>query len=40
MADMAVEQKIVKTPIRYKRNDDKEALELEKNIKDRDLALG
>ena len=40
MADMAVEQKITKTPIRYKRNDDKEALELEKNIKERDEALG
>jgi hypothetical protein len=40
MADIAVEQKIVKTPIRYKRNDDKEALELEKNIKERDEALG
>ena len=37
---MAVEQKIVKTPIKYKRNDDKEALELEKNIKERDEALG
>lgn len=37
---MAVEQKITKTPIRYKRNDDKEALELEKNIKERDEALG
>ena len=37
---MAVEQKIVKTPIRYKRNDDKEALELEKNLKERDEALG
>ena len=40
MAEMAVEQKIVKTPIRYKRNDDKEALELEKNLKERDEALG
>ena len=40
MAEIAVEQKIVKTPIRYKRNDDKEALELEKNIKERDEALG
>ena len=40
MAEMAVEQKIVKTPIKYKRNDDKEALELEKNIKERDEALG
>ena len=37
---MAVEQKIVKTPIKYKRNDDKEALELEKNLKERDEALG
>ena len=37
---MAVEQKIVKTPIRYKRNDNKEALELEKNLKERDEALG
>ena len=37
---MAVEQKIVKTPIRYKRNDNKEELELEKNIKERDEALG
>jgi hypothetical protein len=40
MADMAVEQKITKTPIKYKRNDDREALELEKNIKERDEALG
>jgi len=40
MAEMAVEQKIVKTPIKYKRNDDKEALELEKNLKERDEALG
>jgi len=40
MADIAVEQKIVKTPMKYKRNDDKEALELEKNLKERDLALG
>jgi len=40
MAEMAVEQKIVKTPIRYKRNDNKEELELEKNIKERDEALG
>ena len=37
---MAVEQKIVKTPIRYKRNDNKEELELEKNLKERDEALG
>ena len=37
---MAVEQKITKTPIKYKRNDDREALELEKNIKERDEALG
>lgn len=40
MADIAVEQKIVKTPIKYKRNDDREALELEKNLKERDAALG
>ena len=40
MADMAVEQKITKTPIKYKRNNDREALELEKNIKERDEALG
>ena len=37
---MAVEQKIVKTPIKYKRNDNKEELELEKNLKERDEALG
>ena len=37
---MAVEQKITKTPIKYKRNDDREALELEKNIKERDEAIG
>lgn len=37
---MAVEQKIVKTPIRYKRNDNREELELEKNLKERDEALG
>ena len=37
---MAVEQKITKTPIKYKRNNDREALELEKNIKERDEALG
>ena len=30
---MAVEQKIVKTPIKYKRNDNREELELEKNLK-------
>ena len=40
MAEMAVEQKIVKTPIKYKRNDNKEELELEKNLKERDEALG
>lgn len=40
MAEMAVEQKIVKTPIRYKRNDNREELELEKNLKERDEALG
>ena len=34
MAEMAVEQKIVKTPIKYKRNDNKEELELEKNLKE------
>ncbi len=37
---MAVEQKIVKTPIKYKRNDNREELELEKNLKERDEALG
>jgi hypothetical protein len=40
MAEMAVEQKVTKTPIKYKRNDDKESLELEKNLKERDEALG
>tara|TARA_E500000178_G_C16999343_1_gene744871 strand:+ start:96 stop:962 length:867 start_codon:yes stop_codon:yes gene_type:complete len=40
MAEMAVEQKIVKTPIKYKRNDNREELELEKNLKERDEALG
>ena len=40
MADMAVEQKITKTPIKYKRNDNREELELEKNLKERDEALG
>ena len=40
MADIAVEQKITKTPIKYKRNDDKDALELEKNLRERDVALG
>ena len=40
MAEIAVEQKIVKTPMRYTRNDNKEALELEKNLKERDIALG
>jgi flagellar basal body-associated protein FliL len=33
MADIAVEQKIVKTPIKYKRNDDKDASELKKRKK-------
>jgi hypothetical protein len=37
---MAVEQKITKTPIKYKRNDNREELELEKNLKERDEALG
>ena len=40
MADIAVEQKIVKTPMKYTRNNDREALELEKNLNERDLALG
>ena len=40
MADIAIEQKIVKTPIRYKRNDNREELELEKNLRERDEALG
>ena len=40
MAEIAVEQKIVKTPMKYTRNNDKEALELEKNLKERDIALG
>jgi hypothetical protein len=38
MADMAVEQKITKTPIKYKRNDNREELELEKNLKEEDIA--
>ena len=40
MAEIAVEQKIVKTPMKYTRNDDKDTLELEKNLRERDIALG
>ena len=40
MAEIAIEQKIVKAPMKYTRNNDREALELEKNLKERDVALG
>jgi|TARA_R110000796_G_C14514408_1_gene430225 hypothetical protein len=40
MADIAIEQKIVKTPIKYRRNDDAEVQALEKNLQEREIALG